>query len=111
LIYGTGGLAWGAIAHDESVLSTDKSFAQFPDFVGQDTRLGWSAGAGVDWKITPNLVLGALYLHYDLGNASSVLTGFLTRPNPPTTGVFMLPLPDSHLTVDAVTARLSWLFR
>jgi opacity protein-like surface antigen len=27
--------------------------------------LGWAAGAGIDWRITPNLVLGALYLHYE----------------------------------------------
>src|SRR2546430_2151184 len=81
MIYGTGGLAW---AHTVTTLTATQTVtgsvaalvppAAEPGVVpfsitstisaqSPQTLLGWSAGVGMDWKLTPNVVLGALYLH------------------------------------------------
>lgn len=114
LIYGTGGLAFGQVSN--TLISTsnvvglgESSFA----YSNTSTQFGWSAGGGADWKIG-NLILGVLYLHYDLGlaNQSLIANGGLASGFPiPTPNQFPLALPNAHVTVDAVTARASWLFR
>lgn len=62
LIYGTGGLAYGHISADEinfgSGASTDK------------TKLGWTAGAGVDWAFAKNWTVGVEYRYMDFGSVS-----------------------------------------
>jgi outer membrane immunogenic protein len=35
-----------------------------------EVRLGWTAGAGVEWKLSSNWSAKAEYLYYDLGSAS-----------------------------------------
>jgi outer membrane immunogenic protein len=35
-----------------------------------ETRVGWAAGGGINYAVTPNWILGVDYLHYDLGNTS-----------------------------------------
>ncbi|BCJ90132.1 membrane protein [Terrihabitans soli] len=56
MIYGTGGAAIGEVNIDDGV--TDES----------DTRLGWTAGAGVEAALTDNISVKGEYLYVDLGD-------------------------------------------
>lgn len=64
LIYGTGGLAFGGVDADLNVVGDGG--------MGSDsgTQFGWTAGAGVSFMLTDNLMLGAEYLYVDLGEQS-----------------------------------------
>ena len=61
LIYGTGGVAFGGV---ESDLHEDGSGS-----IGSDssTQVGWTAGAGINFMATENVMLGLEYLYVDLG--------------------------------------------
>jgi outer membrane immunogenic protein len=120
MIYGTGGLA---LAHQ----TTDISFNQTTTglTIGVDNTtffhtapmipfatstsatasngavlFGWAAGAGVDYKLTRNLLVGAEYLHYDFGKVGFSLNN--------SGGVSLAG--SGKTTVDAVKARISWMF-
>ena len=60
LLYGTGGVAYGRV--EESVPGASLKFP----------GVGWAAGAGVQYALTPQWSIGAEYLHLDLdlGNAN-----------------------------------------
>lgn len=58
LFYGTGGIAW---AHNES--SYGGGAYQFDRF-----HLGWAAGAGIEYAISPRWSAKLEYLHMDLGD-------------------------------------------
>jgi outer membrane immunogenic protein len=57
MIYGTGGLAYGNPA-----LTT---------LSGSDFRVGWTAGAGVEYQLYKNVGLRLEYLHTDLGQSTN----------------------------------------
>jgi outer membrane immunogenic protein len=118
MLYGTGGLAW---AHTETTLTSEQPVTGTrpvvavvngaPTLVSRafsDTfttsaeskgyMFGWALGAGVDWKITPNLILGALYLHYDFPKDTLAFTESGVR------------MGNSRQEVDVIKGRLSWLF-
>jgi outer membrane immunogenic protein len=114
LLYGTGGLAWGQVAQ---TAGGTLDIECVPDICGPPsvrifaaqtfskttTQFGWTAGVGADWKIWNNLILGLLYLHYDLGNTTLQCNdAFFCGDSPQFT--------RSHVTADVITARLSWLF-
>jgi outer membrane immunogenic protein len=75
LVYGTGGLAYGGV---RSNISTFQTFLPLTSGVnpafgaGQfsDTRVGWSAGGGLEWMVMPHWSVKAEYLYYDLGTLS-----------------------------------------
>jgi outer membrane immunogenic protein len=93
LLYGTAGLAYG-----EGQSTTAETFNLIPGCGGvtvrsgggngtaSQTRLGWTAGAGVEWMFAPRWSLKGEYLYYDLGNfsyntsASVVCSGPCTVP-------------------------------
>ncbi|AXS41769.1 outer membrane protein [Breoghania sp. L-A4] len=56
LPYVTGGLAWGLIESGQ------------PGFTNSGWEVGWTVGAGVEAKFTPNLSVKAEYLYADLGD-------------------------------------------
>jgi outer membrane immunogenic protein len=67
LVYGTGGLAFGRV---ESTADVTASLG--PEFLalaasGGETHIGWTAGAGVEAMLTPNLSAKLEYLYADLG--------------------------------------------
>ena len=74
LVYGTGGVAWG---------ETDLRATYFSPFLKpllyqggswlgyDDMRLGWTAGAGVEWMVLPKWSIKAEYLYYNLGTANT----------------------------------------
>jgi outer membrane immunogenic protein len=60
LFYATGGYARGSLHTNVS-----------PAFTGYDqdtTHNGWALGGGIEYQLTPNLILGAEYMHVDLSS-------------------------------------------
>ncbi|HEY8071824.1 MAG TPA: outer membrane beta-barrel protein [Methylocystis sp.] len=90
LIYGTGGLAYGGVNLNSTFFGTDTLLgglgAASPAFGGSshsDTRVGWTAGGGVEWMFAPNWSAKLEYLYFDLGTATtpvSVSTQVATGP-------------------------------
>lgn len=73
LWYGTAGLAYGQTKLSTSVQCPN---AVFPCFAQSSTAtwsnhnlVGWTAGAGVEWKLTPVWSIKAEYLFAELGNS------------------------------------------
>jgi len=83
LLYGTGGLAYGGVSGN---LSTFGTLSGLPGFFGpvfapfygsaslSGTRVGWTAGGGVEWLFLPNWSAKVEYLYYDLGTATGSFT-------------------------------------
>jgi outer membrane immunogenic protein len=68
MLYATGGLAYGRVAS-----STAASFsASLDTYAGSisTTRVGWTAGGGIEWAFTNNWTAKAEYLFVDLGSVS-----------------------------------------
>lgn len=81
MLYGTGGVAWGKVSMSGNITrSTNNLFdgPRIPFLDGlyddSDSKIltGWVAGGGLDYKLYGNWVLGAEYLHYDLGDETLV---------------------------------------
>jgi len=73
LIYGTGGLAYGGINANIFVAQTlvpGLGITGFPAAGGSfsNTRVGWTAGGGLEWLFTPNWSVKVEYLYFDLGS-------------------------------------------
>src|SRR6185312_10786467 len=66
LVYGTGGVAFGDVR--------TSFFVPGPGTVGStsDVRVGWTAGGGVAYAITPNWDFGVEYRYTDLGSKNVV---------------------------------------
>ena len=86
LIFATAGLSGAETASEERVgpAKSDDHAASF----------GWMAGAGIDYAVTENLVVGVLYRHYDFGEFDYQM-GFL----PDRTGSVDLDTITGHLIV------------
>lgn len=69
LFYGTGGLAYGDVTLSSTVMATPLGGAALA-LQTSDTRLGWVAGGGVEYKLSPNVILSAAYQYVDLGSVS-----------------------------------------
>ena len=78
LLYVTGGAAIANVGFSNTYVgfSPGGSGDEFENSAASTTRLGWAAGAGFDYAITPHWVLSAEYLHVDLGsiNAAGLVT-------------------------------------
>jgi outer membrane immunogenic protein len=72
LFYGTGGVAFGEIKTTGTMSGfTPAGVAVASIGSSSDTRVGWTAGAGVEGKITQNWSAKLEYLYMDLGRFSS----------------------------------------
>jgi outer membrane immunogenic protein len=65
LIYATAGVAFADIDYS---FTPDMAAAPIPD--RDDSAVGWTAGVGVDYAVTDNVIVGARYRYYDFGDAS-----------------------------------------
>ena len=79
LIYGTAGLAYANANMSASYATIDLAGIYGPGFASSsysDTRVGWTAGGGVEWMFLPNWSAKLEYLYYDLGTVTlnSVVT-------------------------------------
>jgi outer membrane immunogenic protein len=68
------------------------------------TRVGWTAGAGVQYAAWGNWAIGAEYLHYDLGNIN--LTAVDTRFAAPSPTLF----GKAEISGDIVRGTLTYRF-
>jgi len=89
LIYGTGGLAFGSVGNSQSVPGSS--------FSATRSVTGWTLGAGVDFAVTDNIVVGARYRYYDFGRVSYSPGGvFLPR--------------DQRVSLHSIGARVGMKF-
>ncbi len=100
MLYGKGGFAAG---HVEGTLTSQDPTTTIT-FQEKGIHVGWTIGLGVELALTPNLILGIEYNHYDLGRQR--LGGYMWRNNSPDQGGQY----DLALRADSVTARLSFLW-
>jgi outer membrane immunogenic protein len=93
LVYGTGGLGWGHTEVNESL-----NFGRFGIAGSSDvSSVGWTAGAGLEYKLYGHWLVRGEYLHYDLGKSTySFPFPFFTK--------------DASTTVDVARAGLSYKF-
>jgi outer membrane immunogenic protein len=80
LVYGTGGLAYGAVSGSVGLTSGNAAYPAIglsPSWgttnVFSDTRAGWTVGGGLEWMFGPSLGVKAEYLYYDLGTVTATL--------------------------------------
>ena len=59
LVYGIGGVAFAGIETSQNAATA---------FADTRTKTGWTVGAGVDYAMTNNIVVGAQYRYYDFGS-------------------------------------------
>ena len=112
LVYGTGGLAYGGVR-------TDLSLFQFstiaPFGIGgtsfSDTRVGWTAGGGLEWMFWPNWSAKVEYLYYDLGNVTNA-TGLIRVPPfvPPGAGFYAATQSAERFNGHIVRAGVNYHF-
>ena len=80
LVYGTGGLAFGHATSASAFSNTDGCVFpggganQCPTGSASELRLGWTAGAGLEFALSRDWSAKAEYLYYDLGRTSYTLT-------------------------------------
>ncbi len=94
LFYATAGLAYGGVNTSTSIFQNiagptptiATAFGSGGNYSG--TRVGWTAGGGVEWMFLPNWSAKVEYLYFDLGSVS-YSAGNLTAPY---TGATATPL-------------------
>jgi outer membrane immunogenic protein len=78
MLYAKGGLAFGEITSrlQDPLTHVERS----------DTRVGWTIGAGLDWMLTPNWIVGIEGNYYDFGKVNVSETARLLGTNTPVAG-------------------------
>jgi outer membrane immunogenic protein len=73
LFYGTGGAAIADVRYSNIYSAFSPGGAGFDAeaVAASETRVGWTAGAGIDYAVNPHLILSAEYLHVDLGTTTA----------------------------------------
>jgi outer membrane immunogenic protein len=82
MIYGTGGVAWANIEYAAQESNVPPTFATVFTSVDShsQTKTGWVVGGGAEWMATPNILLRAEYLYYNLNSGNN--TSAFLFPNP-----------------------------
>lgn len=104
--YGTAGLAVGGVSAQS--IFTQQWTGAAANLVSSGatgaysaTRVGWIAGAGLEWMFLPHVSLKAEYLYYDLG-----LAEFTATPLVSSFGASAVVLPASRTRFNGQIARL-----
>jgi outer membrane immunogenic protein len=81
LFYGTGGVAIANVSFSNVYLGHSDLGAgnEFEATSASQTRVGWAAGAGVDYALAMHWILSVEYLHVDLGSIAA--SGLVTTGN------------------------------
>jgi outer membrane immunogenic protein len=106
LLYGTGGVAYGSIAR--SWTANFPGTAQLVAGADRDTRIGWVAGVGGEWKFNRNWIFGVEYLHMEFDGKSYGATGFGSAGCTALNCNFIVNA--DRFTTDSVRARISYQF-
>ena len=67
LLFVTGGVAWANIEYN-AVLNESTIGQSSVSF--NTTKIGWVVGTGAEWMATPNILIRAEYLYYNISNAN-----------------------------------------
>lgn len=102
LLYATGGVAYGESSY--SIAMTD-TFAFVANATDKDTRVGWVAGAGVEWAFAPNWSLKGEYQYIDLGRRT------ITVPEVTLAGAATLFAISAQARTDFHTGRIGINYR
>ena len=75
LLYATGGVAYGRVEQNLTVTG-DTFFAAGPSVAASfsQTKVGWTAGAGIETPVAPRWTLKAEYLYVDLGSFNNAFS-------------------------------------
>lgn len=87
LIYGTGGLAYGKIKRS---FETTNGFNTFTENDSSKNDWGWTAGAGVEQKVSSNFSIGVLYKYTRFNDSGYVVNAGQGTP-PSATNPFVNP--------------------
>jgi outer membrane immunogenic protein len=79
LLYATGGLAYGDVRYTANSNFLPVGTQQYPANIS-DTRIGWTAGGGVEWAFAGPWSAKFEGLYYDLGNVSTIANGIPGLP-------------------------------
>jgi outer membrane immunogenic protein len=121
LVYGTGGLAYGGVSSSTNVTET-LAFSDTPNPFGtfgnfSQSRVGWTAGGGLEWLFAPNWSAKIEYLYYNLGSitySNGLLSDVVTPPGGavPTGGIFHSIASQSTTSIrgNIVRAGLNYHF-
>jgi outer membrane immunogenic protein len=79
LFYATGGLAYGHVESSTTYSQSGCLFFGCASPTGatgsaSSERVGWTAGGGIEYAVTPNWSFKTEYLYYDLGTMSYALS-------------------------------------
>jgi outer membrane immunogenic protein len=98
MIYATGGVAYGGGSSNFSVFdaTTGSVWGGSPS----STRVGWTAGAGVEYALTNNWTIRGEYLYADLGS-----TNFTTVGNPAAAAFFPGVYASAKISYNASIVR------
>ncbi|QUS39088.1 porin family protein [Tardiphaga alba] len=116
LVYGTGGLAYGGISTSgriDGVNISDNAGADGADFTPatasfshRQTRIGWTAGAGIEAELGNNWSAALDYLYVDLGTVS----GTIATPVTALSGGPLAVSYSSHVTENMLRLSLNYRF-
>ena len=104
MFYATGGVAWAGVEYNGAGVF----FNGFTDQTQPTTktRTGWVVGAGAEWMATPNILLRAEYLYYNI-NGNVTLTAPYAAPG---FGVFSPTFAWQNYNVQVFRIAASYKF-
>jgi outer membrane immunogenic protein len=105
LVYGTGGVAFGTTHWPSTFIGTVGGVPTFfTANTGSNTRVGYAAGAGVEYAFTPNWSVKVEYLFTDLGrnNRTFVAPGGFA-------GFIVNNREQNHIVRAGLNYRFGWL--
>jgi len=72
LLYVTGGAAWANVEYNTHGIAPGiGGVIQTNDFSTPTTKAGWVLGGGAEWMATPNILLRAEYLYYNINGSQT----------------------------------------
>jgi iron complex outermembrane receptor protein len=103
LLYATAGLAAGEVMTAGTILGTSATGDPINTIISQHTtRLGWTAGLGLEARLTGNWIGKIEYLHLDLG---TIAVTPVTAPDATVAAAF-----NSRITADVVRLGANYRF-
>jgi len=115
LVYGTGGLAYGQTESSTDITQIVESDSFLPNHYNSfgsfsNTRVGWTAGGGIEWLFAPNWSVKAEYLYYDLGSVTYGLSPLQNFNSGGTLFTSGSPFSRTRFTGNIVRAGLNYHF-